>query len=443
MIKSFKVFKILFLTIILTMSFAAAAFAGKAKIEFGDPTTTRGKNFELTLKVKAEDVRLKSADITISYDNEKITFNNGTKGTVAEGGAGTVRVTGTNNGVNTKTLVYTLSFNAVKSGQTNVTILNNTVMDTNENIVNIIHEGKSTITIKPASNTSKNANLKSLTISPGELDMEFNPDNFTYSAMVNFDVDKLIISAPAEDNDAVVSITGNENFAPGNNSVQIVVTAPNGTTKKTYTINVNKSEIGYSLGETVVVSGEILVSKEFSVRVLTLPEEDSSRFSGYSKITPHVQNLNINGDFISAYAPTLQSDEVSDYFIFYGVETASQSQGYFRYDTINNTIQRYIIEVNNQNISNENSNNDNDESIEDLRGKFQLLLYLLIASLVIIVILIIVILLRNSGNRDDKDFMDDDGDDDDYFQSDINRRKNVKSQSKYEEDEDDEIEELI
>ena len=33
-----------------------------------------------------------------------ITFVNGTKGTVAEGGAGTVRVSGTNTGVNTKTL---------------------------------------------------------------------------------------------------------------------------------------------------------------------------------------------------------------------------------------------------------------------------------------------------------------------------------------------------
>ena len=71
-------------------------------------------------------------------------------------------------------------------------------------------------TASNANNSSKNANLKSLTISPGELDSEFNPDKFSYAAMVNFDVDKLNnVSALAEDNDAVVTISGNENFKPG------------------------------------------------------------------------------------------------------------------------------------------------------------------------------------------------------------------------------------
>ena len=445
MINSIKKFKTILISICFIIFFSITAFAGTAKIQFNDPITTRGKNFELILKVKAEDVRLKSADITISYDNNMITFVNGTKGTVAEGGAGTVRVSGTNTGVNTKTLTYNMSFTAVQTGTTEVKILNNTVVDTNENSVNIIHEGKSTITIKPSSTQSKNANLKNLTFGPGEMEPEFSQDISVYSTEVNPGVDMLSITAEREDSDATVQITGNENFQPGNNVVTITVTAPNGKTKKTYTINVNKLEVGPAAGDTEYVGGVKLGSREYSVRVYPLNEEDDKYFPGYYRTNPKIENVNISNT-IEAYAPILEEGQDADYFIFYGVDTTINESKpmFYRYDKTYRTIQRYIKDPNDQNLNLINGQNNLNEENTVLKTNYQRLLYLLIASLVIIIILIAVILMKSGTNKNNRRYeedYDDEEDDDDYFQSDI--KKKNKNNNKYEEDYDDEIEELV
>ena len=75
---------------------------------------------------------------------------------------------------------------------------------------------------------SDNTLLSSLSINPGTLTPEFSPYTNNYTAQVSEDVTKLTVSASADDSNAVVSVWGANDLEPGENLVQVSVTAENG-----------------------------------------------------------------------------------------------------------------------------------------------------------------------------------------------------------------------
>lgn len=75
---------------------------------------------------------------------------------------------------------------------------------------------------------SDNTLLSKLSISPGTLSPEFSPYTNNYTAQVDEDVTKLTVSASADDSNAVVSVWGANDLEPGENLVQVSVTAENG-----------------------------------------------------------------------------------------------------------------------------------------------------------------------------------------------------------------------
>ena len=91
--------------------------------------------------------------------------------------------------------------------------------------------------------TTKSSNnfLSSLTTDTGTLSPKFSKNTTSYSIEVGKDVEKVNVTAKAEDSKASVSITGNTSLKPGNNTCKIVVTAENGNTK-TYTLTIKKEE---------------------------------------------------------------------------------------------------------------------------------------------------------------------------------------------------------
>ena len=103
-----------------------------------------------------------------------------------------------------------------------------------------------TINIKKLSNdvtttglTIKNAtNNQNITYTP-----TFNKDVLTYEAIVANDVSKININLVKGSNNATVTGNGVKNLVIGDNTFTVVVTAEDGVTKKTYTINVTRSEI--------------------------------------------------------------------------------------------------------------------------------------------------------------------------------------------------------
>lgn len=89
-------------------------------------------------------------------------------------------------------------------------------------------------------NGSKNNYLKKLKVKGISLNTKFNKENTTYFINVT-DTSSLKITATAEDDDAKVVITGNDNIKQGTNKILIAVTAENGDVRY-YRIFVNCTE---------------------------------------------------------------------------------------------------------------------------------------------------------------------------------------------------------
>lgn len=97
------------------------------------------------------------------------------------------------------------------------------------------------INVNRKDDRSSNNNLASLSISNGKLSPGFSKGNTKYSMEVPFSVDKLKISAKAEDPKSQVNISNPDLVAEETTTVKITVTAENGSTK-TYTIAVKRGK---------------------------------------------------------------------------------------------------------------------------------------------------------------------------------------------------------
>ena len=114
----------------------------------------------------------------------------------------------------------------------------------------------------------KNADntLKSLEVTPNGLSPKFSPSTEKYTLSVNPDVEKLEIKATPTSDKAKVSITGNEKFKAGENTVKITVTSEDGKTK-TYTITVKKQEKNSAIGLTSLKLNKYTLTPSFSADV--------------------------------------------------------------------------------------------------------------------------------------------------------------------------------
>lgn len=216
------------------------SFAATGKITFSDPTATVDGQVSVRMKIDATDGgSLGASDVKLQYDSSALEFLSGTS---ANGGAGSIRVLGAMESANQSTFTFTLKFKALKAGTTNIKVTSQEVYNADSQIVNIDHVGSSAVKITAPVTYSKDATLSAITISPGELTPAFSADVTEYTAVVGGDVEKLTVSAPANDSKASVSVSGNEGLQIGENTITCKVTAEDGDTTKTYTILVTKTE---------------------------------------------------------------------------------------------------------------------------------------------------------------------------------------------------------
>ena len=218
------------------------AFAATGKITFSDPSVTVGNQVTVSMKITTDGAEgLGASDVMLEYDSSALEFVSGTS---ANGGAGSVRVLGTMESVGQTTFNFSLTFKTLKAGTTNITVKSQEVYDSNSQAVSLSHVGSSAVKVNAPATYSRDANLSSLTISPGELSPAFSPDVTDYTATVSGDVEKITVSAPANDSKATVVVSGNDGLQIGENEIVCKVTAEDGTTVKNYTIKVTKTEGG-------------------------------------------------------------------------------------------------------------------------------------------------------------------------------------------------------
>lgn len=166
------------------------------------------------------------------------------------GGAGL-----TINGFDGPTLDHSVRFTAGNPGVATFYVYDVDVSDGNNTYTD---SGRCSVTISTATSTSKSSkssskktttdsnknsdnNLKSLEVEDVTLDSEFDKDKLEYKAEVENNINKIYISAKANDSKAKVSGTGSKDLEEGINTFEIVVTAENGSTR-TYTITIIRKE---------------------------------------------------------------------------------------------------------------------------------------------------------------------------------------------------------
>ncbi len=136
---------------------------------------------------------------------------------------------------------------------------------------------------------SNNKDLKSLSVGNDlELTPAFSVDVTEYTLTVGDDITSLDIEAVADDENAEVEITGNDNLLMGENTVEIKVTAEDGTVR-TYTINVTK-------GDAAAIAETTIALEALSIDGYTLSPEFSKNIYEYTLDVPDtsVTSLNVN-----------------------------------------------------------------------------------------------------------------------------------------------------
>lgn len=86
-----------------------------------------------------------------------------------------------------------------------------------------------------------NNNLKELNIEGVEIEPKFSPNITSYEAGVDYDKERIVISATCDGDNCSVSNTGEKDLQIGENRFEIIVTAENGSRKK-YNIFINRKE---------------------------------------------------------------------------------------------------------------------------------------------------------------------------------------------------------
>jgi len=143
--------------------------------------------------------------------------------------------------------VYSYSASNLMTGLNPVQITV-TAEDGNSNTYNLI--------VKRLSEPSNNADLGGLTLTSGMVSPVFSPDVEHYTASVSNSTRSLVVSVTSVQEGASVKINGTSgksadiSLANGRNTVTIEVTAPNGSTKKTYTLIITRSNEDNGTGNT-------------------------------------------------------------------------------------------------------------------------------------------------------------------------------------------------
>ena len=235
------------------------------------------------------------------------------------------------------------------------------------------------------------ATLKELNISPGSLNKEFKKNVKSYKATIPYYSKKLVIDAVTNSKKASVTVSGNKEFKVGSNKVKINVTAEDGT-EYSYTITVKRMSEEEQLKDamekhrelrkdngTIYTDGKtIYIVNDNDYEILNIIETDEMRIPvGYKKT-----NISLYGNKIEACV--LEEDPKNDIFLIYAKNTVSGDEGYYQYDKVEKTLQRYMgstVAIGSEKTKQTFANNEYNDKLRILGIVIGVLAVLLILSI--------------------------------------------------------------
>ena len=269
-------------------------------------SATLGNTVTVTVRGNASDSVM--WDLSIGYDSSKLQYIGGNAIHYISDGFSS-----------SATLTY--KFKTIALGSAYVKVANTEVATaTGESASS--NSGSCNINIvNPAPVKPKNSdnNLKSLSVEGATLSPEFNKDTLEYSVTLTSDTTKVKVNAEKNDSKASVSGTGEIEVKEGDNKLEIVVTAENGS-RKTYVINATVQEKAPIIVKVNKEEYSIIRKKD----VLTVPD-------GYEEI-----KVTINDEEIPAY-----KNEITGYTLV-GLKSQDNKNAWYVYDENKLTYTKYI-----------------------------------------------------------------------------------------------------
>ncbi len=208
---------------------------------------------DYTLKVIKEESHLSDLtlkDLTISTGVLEPIFNSNTR---------LYYVTVENNisNISVEGILNDTSNRILGNGSYDLTVGKNVLVVTALDEFNNLLDYQIVVTRKP----SADASLKNLVINSHALNQTFNKDILNYNLITSLETLEFTLIEPTEET-ATYEITNNENFQTGENIVNIIVTAPDKLTTKTYTITVTK-EASNNNNLSSLDAGGLILTPEF------------------------------------------------------------------------------------------------------------------------------------------------------------------------------------
>ena len=378
----------------------ASSSVNAASISIQSSTSSANPGQSVTLTISSDctgKVNLSASNGTLSTSSVWVEGN--TSATVTVGSSGTTTITATPqtmsdaNGIDVQVQATSISINIVSnsSGQTDNTGTSN----------------NPTTTTTPQK--SSNANLNNLGIK-GQYDFTgFRAAKTSYSVTVPNEVESVEIYAYKGQNGQKITGAGVKQLNEGANTINVVVTAEDGKTTKTYTINVERkaAETEQPAEEPTEVTEEILGLSELKIEGIELnPEFKTDVYVYTAELTKDINTLNLT---------TIATNENTEIEIT-GNENLVEGENVITImvkDKNSDKTATYQITVNkvleNNIIENTEINNEQDNK------KKIIIIGVAIAVIIIIAILVIIIKKKRSYNMYVGDEYEDDEDDEEDY----------------------------
>ena len=296
-------FVIALFSIFLPIKVSALTFKVEKSVDTAKPGS------EVTVYVKASDVTedsIQGYSINLSYDTTKLEYKSSNSEVSDIGVNGNpIIITKKASGapISTNTTLAAIVFgvkNNAKSGDCNLTIDSSGVVLISGKTANATN----TSSMVKIVSLSNDATLSSLKIPNTTLNPKFDKNTLEYTTTIT-DITELTVNAVASNSGSKIMISDNyKNLVKGDNDIKIVVTAEDGT-KKTYTINITKSEGKGENTESVQeqYSGDGLASLEIEKLELS-PKFDTTIHEYTVKYIGEKDKLDINVTTTDPYYTT-------------------------------------------------------------------------------------------------------------------------------------------
>lgn len=289
------------------------SFAASGEMRFSDPSTTVGANVEVTVRLSA-DYSLGNVSATLSYDSQYLRF---VSGDMATDNGGQIQLTG--NGSGSSEVNWSLQFQALAEGTTQITIASVSATDADGDSVSVT-QGNSTVTIGPGDPSLITDTTQSTSGGGGSI--EIDGQSYTVSTEIpDVLIPEGFVKADMTYNGQTYAATKQET----------------GSVYAVYLANAEGEEDFFLYDpDTDAFSQFEQISISDSRYIVLLDESGSEALPSNLQET----TMTVNGKTFPAW----QNVDASAYYVVYALNSDGE-KGYYQYDTLDGTYQRYTPET--------------------------------------------------------------------------------------------------